>query len=131
MLVHKLLKSEFDSKKYARLASWCGANDYKIVDTGDAYEAVSCAPTEQELNEQKKQQLQKQITDINYKLAQLQGISLCAVSADGVNEYDVFKNGELVVMNETEFQNYFDGLSGKRSELLQQYKELDNGTTND
>lgn len=124
-------KSEFDNKKYAELAQWCNENNYRIVDTGDAYEAVSCAPTEQDLNEAKKQDLQKQITDINYKLAQLQGISLCAVSIDGVNEYDVFKNGELVVMTETEFQNYFDELSDKRSELLQQYKELDNGTTND
>lgn len=127
----KVLKSEFDSKKYAELAQWCNVNNYKIVDTGDAYEAVSCAPTEQDLNEQKKQQLQKQITDINYKLAQLQGISLCAVSVDGVNEYDVFKDGELVTMSKTEFQNYFDKLSDKRSDLLQQYKELDNGTTND
>lgn len=124
-------KCDFCSKKYAKLASWCNANNYKIVDTGDAYEAVSCVPTEQDLNEQKKQQLQKQITDINYKLAQLQGISLCAVSVDGVNEYDVFKDGELVTMSETEFQNYFDELSDKRSDLLQQYKELDNGTTND
>lgn len=127
----KMLKNEFDNKKYAELASWCNANNHKIVDTGDAYEAVSCELTEQDLNEQKKQQLQKQITDINYKLSQLQGISLCAVNVDGVNEYDVFKNGELVVMNETEFQNYFDELSDKRSDLLQQYKELDNGTTND
>ena len=126
----KILKNEFDNKKYAELAQWCNANNHKIVDTGDAYEAVSCEPTGQDLNEAKKQDLQKQITDINYKLAQLQGISLCAVSIDGVNEYDVFKNGELVVMNETEFQNYFDELSDKRSELLQQYKELDNGTTN-
>lgn len=131
MLVHKLLKSEFDSKKYAELASWCNANNHKIVDTGDAYEAASCAPTEQDMNEQKKQQLQKEITDINYQLAQLKGISLCAVSVDGVNEYDVFKDDELVVMSETEFQNYFDEFSDKRSDLLQQYKELDNGTTND
>lgn len=123
-------KSEFDNKKYAELAQWCNENNYRIVDTGDAYKTVSCVPTEQDLNAQKKQQLQKQITDINYKLAQLQGISLCAVSVDGVNEYDVFKDGELVVMSETEFQNYFDELSDKRSELLQQYKELDNGTAN-
>lgn len=122
-------KSEFDSKKYAQLAAWCNVNNHKIVDTGDAYEAVPCEV--QNLNEQKKQQLQKQITDINYKLAQLQGISLCAVSVDGNNQYDVFKDGELVVMNEAEFQNYFDELSDKRSDLLQQYKEVDNGTTND
>lgn len=124
-------KSEFDSKKYAQLASWCNANNHKIVDTGDAYEAVPCEITEQDLKEQKKQQLQKQITDINYKLSQLQGISLCAVSVDGNNQYDVFKDDELVVMNETEFQNYFDELSDKRSDLLQQYKEVDNGTAND
>lgn len=122
-------KSEFDSKKYAQLASWCNKNNHKIVDTCDTYEAVQCE--EQDFREINKQQLQKEITDINYKLAQLQGISLCAVSVDGNNQYDVFKDGELVVMNETEFQNYFDELSDKRSELLQQYKEVDNGTTND
>lgn len=126
----EIKKCDFCSKKYAELAQWCNENNYCIVDTGDAYKAVSCTPTEQDLNEQKKQQLQKQITDINYELAQLQGISLCAVSVDGVNEYDVFKDGELVTMSETEFQNYFDELSDKRSDLLQQYKELDNGTTN-
>lgn len=118
-------KSEFDSKKYAELASWCNANNYKIVDTGDAYEAVSCEPTTQQLNEMKKAQLEKQIAEINYQLAQLQGISLCAVSVDGVNQYDVFKDGELVVMTETEFQNYFDELSDKRSDLLTQYKEVE------
>lgn len=129
MLTRKILKSEFDSKKYAQLASWCNKNNHKIVDTGDTYEAVQCE--EQDFREINKQQLQKEITDINYKLAQLQGISLCAVSVDGNNQYDVFKDGELVVMNETEFQNYFDELSDKRSDLLQQYKEVDNGTTND
>lgn len=120
-------KSEFDSKKYAQLASWCNANNHKIVDTGDAYEAVPCELTKQDI----KPQLRQQIANINYQLAQLQGISLCAVSVDGNNQYDVFKDGELVVMSETEFQNYFDELSDKRSELLQQYKEVDNGTTND
>lgn len=120
----EIKKCEFCSKKYAELAQWCNENNYKIVDTGETYKAVSCEPTEEQLNEVKKQQLQKEITDINYKLAQLQGISLCAVSVDGVNEYDVFKDGTLVVMNETEFQNYFDELSDKRSDLLAQYKEL-------
>lgn len=118
-------KCEFCSKKYAELASWCNANNHKIVDTGDAYEAVSCEPTTQQLNEMKKAQLEKQIAEINYQLAQLQGISLCAVSVDGVNQYDVFKDGELVVMTETEFQNYFDELSDKRSDLLTQYKEVE------
>lgn len=120
----KLLKNNCDTKKYAEFAQWCNENNYKIVDTGDTYEAVSCEPTEQDLNEIKKQQLQKEITKINYELAQLQGISLCAVSCDGVNEYDVFKDGVIVTMNETEFQNYFDELSDKRSDLLAQYKEL-------
>lgn len=118
-------KSEFDGKKYAELASWCNDNNHKIVDMGDAYEAVSCEPTTQQLNEMKKVQLKKQISEINYQLAQLQGISLCAVSVDGVNQYDVFKDGVLVVMTETEFQNYFDELSDKRSDLLTQYKEVE------
>lgn len=120
----EIKKCEFCNKKYAELANWCNEHNYKIVDTGETYKAVSCEPADEQLNELKKQQLQREITDINYKLAQLQGISLCAVSVDGVNEYDVFKDGGLVVMNETEFQNYFDELSDKRSDLLAQYKEL-------
>ena len=121
----EIKKCEFCSKKYAELASWCNANNYRIVATGDAYKAVSCEPTTQQLNEMKKAQLEKQISEINYQLAQLQGISLCAVSVDGVNQYDVFKDGVLVVMTETEFQNYFDELSDKRSDLLTQYKEVE------
>ena len=60
----------------------------------------------------------------NIKLSELRGISECAISVDGENQYDVFVDGELKVMNETEFQNYFDELSNKRSDLLAQYKEL-------
>nr|DAR57692.1 MAG TPA: hypothetical protein [Caudoviricetes sp.] len=131
MLGTKILKENFNQELYSKCAVWCNNHQAKIVEYEFYYEVVDNHPTDEQIKAQKKPLLQKQITDINYKLAQLQGISLCAVSVDGVNEYDVFKDGELVTMSETEFQNYFDELSDKRSDLLQQYKELDNGTTND
>lgn len=125
MLRTKMYKSEFNQAEYAEMANWCNSQQYKTInDMGDYYEVVDCTPTQEELNANKKQQLEKEISKINSQLAQLQGISVCAVSVDGVNQYDVFKDGVLVVMNETEFQNYFDELSDKRSDLLTQYKEL-------
>lgn len=120
-----MYKSEFNQAEYAKMANWCNSQQYKTIkDMGEYYEVVDYTPTQAELNDKKKQQLEKEISKINYQLAQLQGISICAVSVDGVNQYDVFKDGVLIVMNETEFQNYFDELSDKRSDLLTQYKEL-------
>lgn len=84
------------------------------------------APTEQ--HKPSKEELQtsimKQVNTINLQLSELQGISECAITVDGKNEYDVFVDGQLVTMTETEFLNYFDELTNKRSDLLQQYKEL-------
>lgn len=116
-------KSEFDEQTYYELSQWCNANRYTIEDRGDEYVAVPLEDTKADPTLQK-ELLQQQIQAINIKLSELRGISECAISVDGNNVYDVFVDGELVVMNETEFQNYFDELSNKRSDLLQQYKEL-------
>ncbi len=123
MLGTKILKDNFNEEYYKRVSDWCNDNNCTIKDTGDAYVVVEVDTTEDEL-QYKKLNLKNQISAINVKLSELRGVSECAISVDGVNEYDVFKDGVLVTMNETEFQNYFDELTNLRSDLLQQYKEL-------
>lgn len=123
MLGTKMYKKMFSDTEYKNMADWCNENDCTIEDKGDYYEVVKVDTTELE-NQFKKENLQNEINAINIKLSELRGVSECAISVDGQNEYDVFKDGVLVVMNETEFQNYFDELTNKRSDLLQQYKEL-------
>ena len=118
-----MYKKEFSDAEYKNMADWCNENDCTIEDKGDYYEVVKVDVTELE-NQFKKENLQNEINAINIKLSELRGVSECAISVDGQNEYDVFKEGVLVIMNETEFQNYFDELTNKRSDLLQQYKEL-------
>lgn len=123
MLGTKMYKRQFNDAEYKTMADWCNENGCTIEDKGNYYEIVKVDVTELE-NQFKKENIQNEIKAINIKLSELRGISECAISVDGQNEYDVFKDGVLVVMNETEFQNYFDELSNKRSDLLQQYKGL-------
>lgn len=123
MLGTKMYKHNFNAFEYKNMADWCNENNCTIEDKGGYYEVVEVDVTELE-NEFKKKNLQNEINAINIQLSELRGISECVISVDGQNEYDVFKDGRLVTMNETEFQNYFDELSNKRSDLLQQYKEL-------
>lgn len=118
-----MYKKDFNEAEYAKMADWCNEHGCAIDDKDTYYEVVEVDNTELE-NEFKKQNLQSEINAINIKLSELRGVSECAISVDGQNEYDVFKDGVLVIMNETEFQNYFDELTNKRSDLLQQYKEL-------
>lgn len=123
MLGKKMYKHDFNEFEYTKMADWCNEHNCTIEDKGEFYEVVKVDNTALE-NEFKKQNLQSEINAINIKLSELRGVSECAISVDGENQYDVFVDGELKVMNETEFQNYFDELSNKRSDLLQQYKEL-------
>lgn len=118
-----MYKNNFDDVEYGKMADWCNKNNCAIEDKGDFYEVVEVDNTELE-NEFKKHNLQNEINAINVKISELRGVSECAISVDGNNEYDVFKDGVLVTMNETEFLNYFDELTNTRSDLLQQYKEL-------
>lgn len=118
MLGKKMYKQDFNEAEYKNMADWCNEHDCTIEDKVDFYEVVKVDNTELE-NQFKKENLQSEISAINIKLSELRGISV-----DGNNVYDVFIDSELVVMNETEFQNYIDELSNKRSNLLQQYKEL-------
>lgn len=123
MLGKKMYKHDFSEVEYRNIAQWCNEHNCTIEDKGTYYEVVKVDNTALE-NKFKKQNLQAEINAINIKLSELRGISECAISVDGENQYDVFVDGELKVMNETQFQNYFDELSNKRSDLLQQYKEL-------
>lgn len=123
MLGKKMYKHDFNEVEYKNMADWCNEHNCTIEDKGTYYEVVKVDNTALE-NKFKKQNLQAEINAINIKLSELRGISECAISVDGENQYDVFVDGELKVMNETRFQNYFDELSNKRSDLLQQYKEL-------
>lgn len=118
-----MYKNNFNETEYGKMADWCNENNCAIEDKGEYYEVIEVDNTELE-NEFKKINLRNEIQDINTKISELRGVSECAISVDGNNEYDVFKDGMLVVMNETEFLNYFDELTNKRSDLLQQYKEL-------
>lgn len=123
MLGTKLYKNQFDEKKYYDVAMWCNEHNCTIEDKGTYYEVVEVDNTELE-RQFKKENLKNEINTINIKISELRGVSECAISVDGNNEYDVFVDGNLVTMNETQFQNYFDELSNKRSDLLAQYKEL-------
>lgn len=116
-------KSEFDEQTYYELSQWCNENGYTIEDRGREYVAIPLSELPVDTSLQK-ELLQQQIQAINIKISELRGVSECAISVDGNNEYDVFKDGVLVTMNETEFLNYFDELTNTRSDLLQQYKEL-------
>ncbi|MDU4832615.1 MAG: hypothetical protein E6X52_08810 [Actinomyces sp.] len=116
-------KSEFDEQTYYELSQWCNENQYTIEDRGDEYVAVPLSDVQVDTQIQKKL-LQQQIQNIDIKLSELRGAGECVISVNGNNEYDVFKDGILVTMNETEFQNYFNELTNTRSDLLQQYKEL-------
>jgi hypothetical protein len=123
MLGKKMYKHDFDEVEYKNMADWCNEHNCAIRDNDEYYEVIKVDNTELE-NEFKKQNMQSEINSINIKLSELRGISECAITVDGNKVYDVFVNGELVVMNETEFQNYSNELSNKRSDLLAQYKEL-------
>ena len=123
MLGTKIYKNNFDEVEYYNLAEWCNNNGYAIEDKGDFYEVIEVDVTELQ-TKLTKENIANQINDINIQISALRGVSECVISVDGENEYDVFVDGKLTTMNEEEFQNYFDELTNKRSELLQQYKEL-------
>lgn len=124
MLGTKILKDNFNQELYSKCVVWCNNHYAKIVEYEFYYEVVDNHPTDEQIKAQKEQELKQQLNDINYNIALMQGISVCAVSVDGNNEYDVIKDGELVTLNETEFNNYFDELTDKRSSIITQLKAV-------
>lgn len=124
MLGTKIYKDNFNQELYTKCANWCNTNQGKIDEHDNYYEVVDNHPTEEQLSTQKKQELKQQLNDINYNIAIMQGISVCGISVGEETEYDLVKDGELVTLNETEFNNYFDELTDKRSELIAQLKAV-------
>lgn len=124
MLGTKLYKNNFNEAKYTDIADWCNNNNCTIEDKGDFYEVVKVDTSDLE-REFNKRNIESEIKSINIKLSELRGISECAVIIAGNKQYDVIVDGELVIMNDDQFQNYFNELTNKRSELLQQFKELE------
>lgn len=124
MLGTKLYKNNFNEAKYTDIADWCNNNNCTIEDKGDFYEVVKVDTSDLE-REFNKRNIESEIKSINIKLSELRGISECAVIIAGNKQYDVIVDGELVIMNDDQFQNYFNELTNKRSELLKQFKELE------
>lgn len=127
MLRTKMLKSEFNQAEYAKMATWCNNHQAKIVEYEFYYEVVDNHPTDEQIKAQKEQELKQQLNDINYNIAIMQGISVCGISIGNETEYDLVKDGELVTLNETEFNNYFDELTDKRSDIISQLKGVNDG----
>lgn len=124
MLGNKLYKNNFNEATYTDMADWCNNNNCTIEDKGDFYEVVKVDTSDLE-REFKKHNLENEIKSINMKLSELRGISEYAVIINNNKQYDVIVDGELIIMNDDQFQNYCNELANKRSELLQQFKELE------
>lgn len=122
MLGTKMLKSEFNQEKYAKLATWCNNQQYKTIkDMGDYYEVVDCTPTQAELNAGKKAELLTQLKDVNTQIQELDVASMCD---NGNDTTDVVVKGELVTMTAEELDDYHTNIMALRASILQQIKEL-------
>lgn len=121
----KMLKSEFNSELYAQWAKECNATgDKTIVDQGDYYEVVPVVVDEEAEKAIRKQQIIREIKNLDSTLGELQGVATQAVSVDGQDYFDLVVGDELVTMTETKLNNYFEELSDKRDELIKEYKGL-------
>ena len=68
MIGKKIDKKNYDLKDYSATAKWCNENNAMIVDKGDFYEVVEIpAPTEEELNAIKIEQLKAELSATDYK----------------------------------------------------------------
>nr|DAG80348.1 MAG TPA: hypothetical protein [Caudoviricetes sp.] len=122
MLGTKMLKTEFNTQKYAELANWCNNHQYKTIkDMGDYYEVVDCTPTQDEMNASKKAELLVQLKDVNTQIQELDVASMCD---NGNDTTDVVVNGELVTMTGEELDDYHTNIMALRANILQQIKEL-------
>lgn len=124
MLGTKINKPLEDTELYMKCAMWCNENMGKIVEYDDYYEVVDNHPTEEELKAQEKAMLTKELQSITSDIAQLNGASMCGYSVDNDTSYDIVKDGELITLNEYEFNAYFDELTDKRNDIVKQLKGL-------
>lgn len=68
MIGKKFDKKDYDLHDYSATAKWCNENNAMIVDKGDFYEVVEIpAPTEEELNASKIEQLKAELSATDYK----------------------------------------------------------------
>lgn len=122
MLGTKMLKSEFDSGKYAELAQWCNNQEYKTIeDKGDYYEVVDCTPTQEELNAMEKKRLLVQLQDVNNQIKEL---NVAVMFDSGDDTTDVIIDGNVLTMTSEELNSYHAEIMNLRSELLNRIKEL-------
>lgn len=122
MLGTKMMKSEFDSVEYAKLAAWCNSKEYMTIeDKGDYYEVVDCTPTQEELNTVEKQQLLQQLKTVNAQIRELD----VAVMYDGGNDTtDIVVDGNVLTMTSDELYAYHIEVINLRSNILNRLKEL-------
>ena len=68
MIGKKFDKKNYDLNDYSATAQWCNENNATIVDKGDFYEVIEIpAPTEEELNAIKIEQLKAELSATDYK----------------------------------------------------------------
>lgn len=122
MLGTKMLKSEFDSEKYAELATWCNNQQYNTIeDKGDYYEVVDCTPTQEELNAQEKQQLLQQLKSVNEQISELDVAVMCD---NGDETTNVIVDGDVQTMTSDELDAYHTEVMNLRADILNRIKEL-------
>lgn len=124
MIGTKINKPLEDSELYMKCVMWCNENMGKIVEYDDCYEVVDNHPTEEEIKAAQKTHLTSELQKVTAEVAQLNGASMRAYSIDNDTSYDIIKDGELVTMNEGEFNAYFDELTDKRNDIVKQLKGL-------
>lgn len=65
---YKPLETQEQLDSYSQAAEWCNSNNATIEDKGDFYEVVEIpAPTEEELNANKIEQLKAELSATDYK----------------------------------------------------------------
>ena len=122
MLGTKMMKAEFDSADYAKLAAWCNSQEYKTIeDKGDYYEVVDCTPTEAELNAVEKQQLLQQLKTVNDQISELDVAVMCD---SGNDTTDIVVDGNVRTMTSEELDTYHTEVMNLRSDILNRIKEL-------
>ena len=89
--------------------------------TSDYYEAVDCAPTQEELNAVEKQQLLQQVKTVNDQITELDVAVMCD---NGDDTTDIIVDGNVLTMTSDELDAYHTEVMNLRSDILNRIKEL-------
>lgn len=117
-----MLKSEFDSGKYAELAQWCNSQEYKTIeDNGDYYEVVDCTPTQNELNAVERQQLLQRLKTVD---EQISALNVAAMYDSDNDTTDIVVDGNVLTMTPDELGAYHTEVINLRADILNRIKEL-------